>query len=584
MIRRNTRTDKEVASEKASRLMNTIAKWCSWYRENPHRFCADYLNVHLKPFQQILICMMNSYNYFMFLAARGLGKTYLTALFCCVRAILYPGTIICIASGKRGQATEVLNKITGIFMKDSANLRFEISEIVINESKAYIAFKNGSMIRVVTASDNARSARCNILICDEFRMVKYSVIQTVLRKFLTSERQPGYLRKQCYQHLRERNKEIYLSSCWYKSHWSYTKMKAYAANLVDDSKKYFVCGLPYQLSIRDGLLNPEQVADEMSEQDFSEIMWDMEMGCMWYGDTEGSLFTFDDISKTRVLQKAVYPPWLSQYISSKYKVPELTPRERRILSVDVALLASTKHDNDAASIWINSALPTSDNRYIGNYIYTENHEGLLTSELGLQVRRLFEVFHCTDLAIDVRGAGVGVFDCLVRDMYDPLYNVTYPPLNCCNDEAYAMRCTDPTAPRVIWAISASQQFNQTMYLSLREGFRQHRINLLISEVELDDNDGLAKIASNSASERIALQMPFVHTTLLINELINLEYESKGSNIVVYEKSGMRKDRVSSVGYNHYVQCQLEQQLTKPLSEESLTTMFSFRAPVTKKIY
>ena len=70
----------------------------------------------------------------------------------------------------------------------------------------------------------------------------------------------------------------------------------------------------------------------------------------------------------------------------------------------------------------------------------------------------------------------------------------------------------------------------------------------------------------SSNEKTKLQMPFIHTTLLVNELINLEYESKGTNIRVFEKSGMRKDRVSSVGYNYHVQKQLEMKLKKPKTD------------------
>ena len=69
-------------------------------------------------------------------------------------------------------------------------------------------------------------------------------------------------------------------------------------------------------------------------------------------------------------------------------------------------------------------------------------------------------------------------------------------------------------------------------------------------------------ANMSPEIRTLLKMPYIHTTLLINELINLEYESKGTVVKVYEKSGMRKDRVSSLGYNYYVQCQLERELSK----------------------
>jgi hypothetical protein len=55
------------------------------------------------------------------------------------------------------------------------------------------------------------------------------------------------------------------------------------------------------------------------------------------------------------------------------------------------------------------------------------------------------------------------------------------------------------------------------------------------------------------------KMPFIQTTLLVYELISLEHEIKGTNIKITEKSGMRKDRYSSLAYNYWVQCQLERE-------------------------
>lgn len=569
MIQTNKKTEKEVANDKASKIMDGVATWCSFYRSNPHRFVKDYLGITLKLFQMILLYMMNVNNYFMYLAARGQGKTWLTAIFCVTRCILYPGTKICVGSKNRNQANEVLEKITTDLMVNSDNLKMEISDYSVGQNKAYIEFKNGSWIKVVTASDSGRSARANVLITDEFRMVDLNVINTVLRKFLTAPRNPKYLNKKEYKHLAERNKEIYMSSCWFKSHWSFEKAKAYCANLVNDTKKYFICGLPYQISIKEGLLSPEQVADEMSESDFNEMAWDMEMGCLWYGDKDGSLFSYEDTSKNRILKRCIYPTHISQLLSDRsLKIPDLKLKEQRILSVDVALLASKKQNNDAASIFINSALPTSNEKYIGNLIYTENHEGLNTDELALIVRRYFEMFKCTYIALDVKGIGLGVYDCLIKDMYDPLTGETYCALSCFNDKVYAERCKVEDAPKVIWAIQATAQFNNDMYLSLREGFRQNRINLLTNEFESEELlKDLRGYNSLSASEKVSLQMPYIHTTLLINELINLEYETKGTNLKVYEKSGMRKDRVSSVGYNYWVQCQLERKLTNKLEED-----------------
>lgn len=153
----------------------------------------------------------------------------------------------------------------------SENLRREIAECHIGANKAVINFKNGSWIKVVTASDNARGARANIVVIDEFRMVDKNIIDTVLLRFLSSPRHPAYLDNPKYEDMEERNKVMYMSSAWYCNHWSYDQARSYAANMLDDTKRYFVCGLPYQISIKEKLLSREQIEDEMSESTFDEM-------------------------------------------------------------------------------------------------------------------------------------------------------------------------------------------------------------------------------------------------------------------------------------------------------------------------
>lgn len=562
------KSEKEIVNEKSERIMNGIAVWAGFYRANPHRFVVDYLNIKLKLFQKILLYAMMHNNFFMYIAARGQGKTWLTALFCVVRCILFPKTKICIASATRPQANEVLLKITDDFMKNygfgSENLRREITYAAVGANKAVIEFANGSWIRVVTASDSGRGARANILLVDEFRMVDLDTINTVLRRFLTAPRQPNYLNNPKYAHLLERNKEFYMSSAWYKNHWSFEKAKAYTVNMLDDTKKYFICGLPYQVSVKEGLLSREQIEDEMSETDFDEVKWSMEMDCLFFGDTEGAFFSFDDIGCRRTLQTAVYPP---SFINNKtYKIPELATNERRIMSVDVALMASNKHRNDASAIIINSAIPTNNNNYVSNIIYLENHEGLNTDELALVIRRLFRLYKCTDLVVDTNGSGLGVFDALIRDMVDPETGELYGALSCCNDKDMAARCKVANAPEVIWSIKANASFNNEICILLRSGFKQGKINLLVSEFEAEEilKDKIKGYAKMQPFEQLQYKMPYIQTTLLIYELTKLEHEIKGTNIKIIEKTGMRKDRYSSLAYNYWVQCQLEREiLQKP---------------------
>ena len=45
--------------------------------------------------------------------------------------------------------------------------------------------------------------------------------------------------------------------------------------MLDSAKRYFICSLPYQISVKENLLQREQIQDEMSESDFDEIKFSM---------------------------------------------------------------------------------------------------------------------------------------------------------------------------------------------------------------------------------------------------------------------------------------------------------------------
>lgn len=565
-------------------LLDSVDLWCSFYRANPHRFAKDYMNLNLRLFQMILLMMMNINNFFCYIAARGQGKSYLLAIFCCIRCILYPGTKVCIASGTRGQSVNILEKIKTELIPNSPLLNNEIKNLLISSANAYVEFYNGSFIKVVTASDSARGNRANILLIDEFRMVNLDTITTVLRKFLTASRMPGYLHKKEYKHLRERNKEIYLSSAYFKSHWSFDKVKDFAKNMFDDTKKYFVCGLPYQLSIYEGLLDREAVADEMSESSFNEIKFSMEMGAEFFGDADGTFFDFDSIAKNR---KILYPMLPDEQViklnnSKKLHIQPKQNGEKRILSVDLALMASTKNKNDASAIFINQLVPNRSGRYINNIVYTESSEGAHTADQALRVRKLYEMYSCDYIVIDVKGVGFGVADTLVRDIVDPDTGEIYPALSCENNSEWAARCTTRGAEKALWVINATDRFNSDCAVLLREGFKTGRIRLLVSEYEGETNLSAIKgYQSCDLTDKMQLQLSYINTTLLINELINLKHEEAGGLVRISKKNGARKDRYSSLSYSYWVACQLESKIKKNRKSSTKDDVFLFRAPKIK---
>lgn len=125
---------------------------------------------------------------------------------------------------------------------------------------------------------------------------------------------------------------------------------------------------------------------------------------MWYGSEDGAFFDFDSISKNRHIKYPMLPAKIAAILNKK----ELAIRpkgtdEVRILSADIALMSSKKHNNDASSIFINQMVPTKAGRYTSNFIYTHNCEGLRTEEQALIIRKLYDEYQCDYIVLDANG-------------------------------------------------------------------------------------------------------------------------------------------------------------------------------------
>lgn len=93
------------------------------------------------------------------------GKTYLTAIFCITRAVLFPQTKIIAVAGQKSQGMEIIQKIREI-RDDSPLLQREIIDIKGSVNDPRVEFHGGSWIRVMAANEGARGARSNLLIVD----------------------------------------------------------------------------------------------------------------------------------------------------------------------------------------------------------------------------------------------------------------------------------------------------------------------------------------------------------------------------------------------------------------------------------
>ncbi len=542
-------------------------KWTAFYRANPHRYARDYLGVKLFLYQILLLWAMNKYSFFMYIAARGQGKSYLIAVYCVIRAILYPNSNIVLSSGTKGQARLIISEKIFALKNNSKNVEREIKEFKTSANETYVVFWNGSKITAVVSGDSARGFRANILIVDEFRLITKETIDTILRPFLNVNRTPPYLQNPKYAHLSEENKEIYISSAWYKSHWIWDSFKSYFNSMLA-GKDYFVACLPWQLSVFHNLLSKKRVAQQRQEEDFDQFSWDMEYEALFVGENENAYFKLDDIQKCRTLPKPFYPPTDTEFIENRDKRKKLSnmPKqagEIRLVSMDVALMGSSKAvKNDTTQFTLMRLLPQGE-EYRRDVVYMEKMEGVHSETQSIRMKQLYYDFEADYVALDTNGNGMSVFDNLVKILYDKDRDVEYPAWTVINDEAMDDRKMDKNAIPIIYSIKATPEINHKVAVGLRSAFEKRKIRLLINDIEakeeMIEKKGYLK---KTTEEQVYLLKPFAQATALTNELVNLIYKVSSGYIKIEEVGTTTKDRYSSVGYANYVATLLEQDLIR----------------------
>lgn len=575
---------------KSEKLMQGINIWVSFYRARPDIFVEDYLGITLKPFQKVLLYVMMHYNYTMFLASRGLGKSFLVALYCVVKCILYPGTKIIIASKTKEQAMNLVSEKIPELMSLSTTgmIEREIDGSIktsMNTADPNVVFLNGSWIKVVPATQNARSKRANLLILDEFRMIDPQIYRNVLRRFLAVSRQPGYLKKSEYKNNKEfmeRNQEIFLTSPYYKFNWAYSRFTVFLKSMLQ-GKKYFVCGLPYQFAIKEGLTNEEQLIDELSEEDIDEVGWLMEMECMFFGESEKAYFKTEELKEIEKIPYPIYKKELQDKIKNKEIIGKKQANEIRILSCDIALLGGDP--NDSSVYTLISAIKTKDGlrykRYVRNI---ESYQGLHPETQALIIRRLFDDYECDYIVLDRQGNGISVYAYLCRKLFDNERKKEYIPfftMNELDEPKLSAYHTEEEYEQKIYTVSATEEFNHDIALDLKDKIINKRIELLIAKEdirELFNNE--AWFNKLSPEEKTDFLMPFIQTNLLENEMVLLERVEHSKFIKLKEQSGKRKDRYTSLAYGNYYISLLEKDLMKKKRNKDIdiNKLFNFRKP------
>lgn len=553
--------------------------WVTFFRRNLHRFAMDYLEIKLHLYQIILLYLMGIFNFIVVIASRASAKSFIIALYACIRCILFPNTMIVLASGTKGQAKLLVSeKIQKELVNLSPALRKEIVKVKDNQNEIVVYFKNHSTITVVNAGESGRGYRSNILIREEFRQIKKSVDDGILSPFQIV-RQTPYMKDEFYVNIKDLEEEmidIYISSSWFDNgHWMWS-IADQAYDEMIKGRNFCILAFDESIAIKHKIKTMRYFQTEKRKQD--PLTWRTEFLNERIKENEFAFFTYAMLQQNQKTMRPFYPRTIFDYKNNKKNPYDITRQhgEVRVVSCDLAFV--NRSGNDRSVYTCARLIPDYttyereesgelklENGYRRIVSYIESSQGLDVPRQAVRIRQLYEDFSADYIVLDLRNAGISVYDLLARVLYDEERDVEYSPFTCMNDDTIASRIKIEGANPCIFVINATQKLNSDIALDFRRVLDNKQIEFLPSfEKALEEM--LPKIKEYStapdADTQIFYESPFLETQALINETASLQYEKKDATgvIVVKETPGQHKDRYSSCSYLSYFASLLEKDL------------------------
>ena len=571
------------SKELEQQFWDNFEAWISYWRLNIHRFIGEYLGIQLKDFQKILLYCMSkpdSGNLTMFdwFASRGLGKTWLTAVFIIAMGILYPGIKMTVASMNIRAANLFIKKINEI-KEQYPNVANEIEDVNISKDRAEITFRGGSKVFSVVCGEGARGERSQIIICDERRQMDTTIIKSVLEPFLTEKRwipafnNPEYASYFNNQH----NYMIYLTSIGYKDEDNFKEFEDFARYFANGRKDYNIFALPYQFGIDSSIIDKSLIEKQARENKTDLKTFQMEMEVIPFGSSENAIYSHLEVNRARQVTTTLVEPTLKQYIENHgdlRKILTHVPKEDgeiRILSVDIATSSGIRNDN---SSWIIYRLFQKDDYYEKLISYHSIENGMNIDDQSIKTKRLWYYFDIDYIVIDSNGAlGMNVANSLGNITMDLELNKKYPGFKTMNgSEKYDQRVTDPNAIPILYCLgvsgSGASQKQLDMSIISKHDFERNRIFLPIDEAsaidELNSRYGYLKLrtSNNPFEKEIAENMisSYSESSDLISEMLSVKLKRLPSGRNTFDEGNKRKDRLISLLYGAYFINKLEQDL------------------------
>jgi len=278
-----------------------------FYREYPEIAAKDLLNVTLSDVQKVVLRSMWFKSYVMAIMCRGSGKTFINAVFACLKCLLYPGHRVGLLAPTFRQSKFVFDECNRLWQRSPILQSATIRKPTHQSDNCYIQFKAvagkvGSLIQAVPLGDGSkiRGSRFFSIICDEFPHIPEDIFNMVIRPMAATVADPmenverlarqkellakGLISEEELIASQVANQIIITSSGYFTFNHMYKLYCVYRDEMNNGNEKYAVFRVPHKL-LPEGFLDKDNI--ESAKREMSSLEFQMEYEAAFIPDTDG---------------------------------------------------------------------------------------------------------------------------------------------------------------------------------------------------------------------------------------------------------------------------------------------------------
>ena len=537
-----------ISEERMEGIKPSLRSYISFWREYPDLF-VDFMQTGGDPnkkltfklfyYQRVFLRIAIRYKYVYAVFPRAYSKSFLSVLVLLIRGILFPGARLFSTAGGKEQASQILQEKMGDICDKIPAFGREINwnrgaTRVSKDSCKYI-LKNGSSIENLSASERSRGRRFHMGLIEECVGVDQKILQEVIiptmnvsRRCLDGTVQEDEVLNQA---------QIYITTAGYKNSFSYDKLIQLLVRMVMEPDKAFIMGGTYRIPILLGLQPKTFIDDLKKDSTFNEASFGREYESKWTGSVEDAFFDGEKFDRNRILQK---PENESSGRSGKlaYYIVSVDVGRKGCQSVACVFKVSPQVDGPAIKSLVNI------------YTFDDDH----FEDQAIKIKKLYYKYEARRVVIDANGLGIGLLDFMVKPQLledgDSL-----PDFGVVNDEEnfYKKYRTANCELDAIYALKANAPINTEAHSIAQTTLNSGKVKFLIDE-QLAKNKMLGTKVGQAMTpeQRNEYLKPFVLTTALKEEMLNLREETEGVNIILKQASKrIKKDKFSAFEYGLY---------------------------------